>query len=63
MMIEPTESFEPESLDAFITAMRDIYREAQENPALLHHAPYNTVVRRLDEVRAARNPKLTADME
>ncbi len=63
IMIEPTESFEPEALDGFIAAMREIHREAQENPEALHHAPYNTFVRRVDEVRAARNPKLTADME
>jgi glycine dehydrogenase subunit 2 len=62
-MIEPTESFEPEALDAFVAAMREIHREAKENPELLHHAPHNTVVRRVDEVYAARNLKLTADME
>ena len=63
MMIEPTESFEPEALDGFIAAMKAIYREAAENPRLLRQAPHNTFVKRVDEVHAARNLKLTADME
>jgi len=32
--------------------------EAEKNPELLHQAPHNTPVRRLDEVRAARQPDL-----
>jgi len=45
-------------MDAFIEVMINISKEAKESPQLLKKAPYNTVVRRLDEVRAARNPVL-----
>ena len=58
LMIEPTESDGVEELDAFIGAMREIAREARETPELLKGAPYTTPVRRLDEVRAARQPVL-----
>jgi glycine dehydrogenase subunit 2 len=58
IMIEPTETESLETMDAFIEAMINISKEAKENPQLLKKAPYNTVVRRLDEVRAARNPVL-----
>ncbi len=58
LMIEPTESEGIEELDAFITAMREIAREARESPELVKGAPYTTPVRRLDEVRAARQPVL-----
>jgi len=58
LMIEPTESEGVEELDAFIHAMREIAREAKESPDLVKGAPYTTPVRRLDEVRAARQPVL-----
>jgi glycine dehydrogenase subunit 2 len=56
MMIEPTENESKETLDGFIETMRKIAREAEEDPELLHTAPHHTLVRRLDEVKAARNP-------
>ncbi len=58
LMIEPTETESKETLDAFVEAMLKIAQEAQENPDLLHRAPHTTPVTRLDEVRAARRPKL-----
>jgi len=58
IMIEPTETESLETMDAFIEAMISISKEAKENPELLKKAPYNTVVRRLDEVKAARYPVL-----
>jgi glycine dehydrogenase subunit 2 len=58
LMIEPTESEGIDELDAFIDAMRAIAREAREEPELVKGAPYTTPVRRLDEVRAARQPVL-----
>lgn len=58
IMIEPTETESLETMDAFIEAMISIAKEAKENPQLLKKAPYTTPVRRLDEVRAARNPVL-----
>ncbi|MGH4052386.1 MAG: aminomethyl-transferring glycine dehydrogenase subunit GcvPB [Clostridium sp.] len=58
IMIEPTETESIETMDAFIEVMINISKEARENPQLLKNAPYNTPVRRLDEVSAARNPIL-----
>ncbi len=58
LMIEPTETESKETLDAFAEAMLKIAEEAQENPDLLHKAPHTTPVTRLDEVRAARHPRL-----
>lgn len=58
MMIEPTETESKETLDSFAAAMASIARECRENPALVQEAPHNTVVGRLDEVRAARQPDL-----
>ena len=54
LLIEPTETESKQTLDAFVAAMKDILREARENPQLLKTAPHTTPVRRLDEVRAAR---------
>ena len=56
LMVEPTESEAKETLDAFIDAMLAIAREAAEDPQLLLDAPHDRPVRRLDEVRAAKNP-------
>lgn len=58
MMIEPTETESPETLDAFIEAMIDIAQKAQDDPESLKNAPKNTYVSRLDEVKAARTPVL-----
>jgi len=58
IMVEPTETENKETLDAFIEAMIKIAEEAKENPQLLKEAPHNTPVRRVDEVLAARNPVL-----
>jgi glycine dehydrogenase subunit 2 len=58
LMIEPTESESKEEMDAFIAAMKDIAREAAENPEALHQAPVRVGMRRLDETTAARKPVL-----
>jgi glycine dehydrogenase subunit 2 len=58
LMIEPTETESKESLDAFIQAMIQIAREVDEDPDCIRQAPHHTPVKRLDETRAARNPKL-----
>jgi len=54
-MIEPTETETKDTLDYFANAMRRIADEARAQPELLHEAPVTAPVRRLDEVRAARN--------
>lgn len=59
LMIEPTESEAKPTLDAFVTAMKAIAEEARVNPALVKTAPHETPVRRLDEVKAARECILT----
>ena len=58
IMIEPTETESKATLDEFIQAMIEIAREAEVNPDILHSAPHNTPVRRLDSARAARQPDL-----
>ena len=59
LMIGPTETESKETLDAFAEAMAAIAREAVERPELLQEAPHETPVRRLDEVKAARNLVVT----
>jgi glycine dehydrogenase subunit 2 len=58
LMMEPTETESKESVDGFIETMITIAKEAEENPDLLRQAPRRVKVRRLDEVLAARKPKL-----
>jgi len=58
MMIEPTETESRQTLDFFIEVMNKIADEAEKTPDLLKQAPLTTPVRRLDEVKAAREPNL-----
>jgi glycine dehydrogenase subunit 2 len=58
LMIEPTETESKQSVDRYAKALLKIAEEAKENPELLHEAPHESPVRRLDEVKAARNPVL-----
>jgi glycine dehydrogenase subunit 2 len=58
LLIEPTETETREELDAFVDAMTKILHEAENSPELLREAPHTRPVRRLDEVRAAREPDL-----
>ncbi len=59
MMIEPTETESLETLDQFCEAMKLIARECEENPEKVRSAPHLTHLKRLDEVRAVRQPRLT----
>lgn len=59
LMIEPTETESPETLDAFIETMRTIAREAAENPEMVKTAPHTTPVSRPDDTAAALNPVVT----
>jgi glycine dehydrogenase subunit 2 len=54
LLIEPTETETREELDAFVAAMIKIQQEAENTPELLKEAPHTQPVRRLDEVRAAK---------
>jgi glycine dehydrogenase subunit 2 len=58
MMIEPTETETMATLDDFVAAMLAIAQEADTAPDLLHAAPHDTPVGRLDETTAARRPIL-----
>lgn len=55
LMIEPTETENKQTLDAFTDALLKIAEEARTNPQLLKDAPHNTPISRLDEVKAARD--------
>jgi len=58
-LIEPTETEAKEELDRFIAAMEEIVEEARVNPELVKGAPHTLPVKRLDDVRAARELNLT----
>src|SRR6185312_15089722 len=54
LLIEPTETESKEALDGFIAAMVAIQGEAERDPEHLKSAPHTMPVRRLDDVRAAK---------
>ena len=58
LMIEPTETENKETLDAFIEALKAIDQEVSQEQSLVKNAPHTTPVSRLDEARAARQPNL-----
>jgi glycine dehydrogenase subunit 2 len=59
LMIEPTETESLYDLDAMINAFIAVAKEAETNPELLKTAPHSTALARLDEAKAAREPRLT----
>jgi len=54
LLIEPTETETKETLDEFVSVLESILDEAKTKPELLKTAPHTQPVRRLDDVRAAR---------
>ena len=58
IMAEPTETECKETLDGYIAAMIQIAEEARRGDEVLHQAPRNTPVSRVDEARAVKDPKL-----
>ena len=58
MMFEPTETESKATLDKFITAMKTIAQECIETPDVVANAPHTTLVGKVDEVTANRNPVL-----
>jgi len=56
LMIEPTETESKQTLDEFIEVMIKISKEAENDPEILQSAPTTTPVRRVDAVKAAREP-------
>ena len=59
LLIEPTETESKETLDAFVRALKEIREEAYATPELVKGAPHSTPVRRLDDVKAARELNLS----
>jgi glycine dehydrogenase subunit 2 len=62
LMVEPTETESPETVEALANALREIALVAHERPQEIQDAPHGTPVSRPDEAGAARNPVLTWDM-
>jgi glycine dehydrogenase subunit 2 len=58
LMIEPTETESPETLDQFVEALESVLAQAKSKPEELHQAPVRTRIGRADETRAARQPVL-----
>jgi glycine dehydrogenase subunit 2 len=61
LLIEPTETESKETLDNFVAVMIDILRAARDEGVDYKEAPYNMPVRRLDDVKAARELDLRYD--
>ncbi len=58
LMVEPTETESRLEIDKAVAIYKEIYKTAVEKPESMHEMPFNTPVRRLDEVSAARKPIL-----
>jgi glycine dehydrogenase subunit 2 len=54
LLIEPTETETKEEIDGFVAAMASILEEARTNPEIVTSAPHTMPVKRLDDVKAAR---------
>ncbi len=54
LLIEPTETEDKATLDGFVQAMAQIREEAQHSPEVVRGAPHTLPVKRLDDVKAAR---------
>jgi len=63
LLIEPTESESKQVLDGFMDALEQIRHEAENEPEILKAAPQTLPVKRLDEVRAAKQLDLAFSMD
>jgi glycine dehydrogenase subunit 2 len=61
LLIEPTETESKNEMDGFIAAMKQILAEAQNNAEQVTSAPFTMPVKRLDDVKAARELDLSWD--
>ena len=59
LMIEPTETESKETLDRFISVMRQIAQEAATDPEMVKNAPHNTPISHPDDTEAALHPVVT----
>jgi glycine dehydrogenase subunit 2 len=62
IMIEPTESESLEDLETFIQSMQSIAREVREENPDVKNAPVRTRTAKVDEVKAAKTPKLNLEL-
>lgn len=63
LMIEPTESEDRDTLDRFIEVIEQLMIQVKEDPDMLHRAPITTPVGRLNEVKAAKDMRLTCTLD
>ncbi len=63
LLIEPTETESKETLDGFVDALVAIVEDARHNGKTYKDAPYTMPVRRLDDVKAARQLDIRFDGE
>jgi glycine dehydrogenase subunit 2 len=63
MMIEPTETENKQTLDAFADAMHRIAEEVKTDPDIVKNAPHPPLPRRLDGILAARKPRIRYEKE
>ena len=59
LLIEPTETESKQTLDTFIEVMERIYTEIMTQPEHLKQAPHQCLIKRLDEVKAAKELHVT----
>ncbi len=59
LMVEPTETESPETVEALAEAFNEIARSAATEPDRIQHSPHHTPVSRPDDALAARHPVLT----
>ena len=55
LLIEPTETEDKQTLDDFVQALQEILEEARTQPDLVKNAPHTLPVKRLDDVKAAKD--------
>ena len=58
-LIEPTETESKQELDNFVDILIGILKEAQDSPEVVKQAPHRLPVRRLDDLKAAKELDLT----
>ncbi len=63
LLIEPTETEAKETLDEFVRVMTELLEVSRKNPAKMKGAPYTTPVRRLDDVKAAKDLDIAYSLE
>ncbi len=63
LMVEPTETESLQTLDRFVGVMKEAARLSREAPQSLTQAPLSMPIKRLDETRAAREPRLRWELD